>query len=220
MSLLSSAKSKKAMKKEIEQDSDSDFKPEYSDSDLNSDADSDFLIEQPNKSKKTASSLATKPKKTTASLATESKNKKNNISTEGIKQDTDEYKKHKKQLTLCDCCHLHFSKNMITDSELGKICQHCYFFINFTNPESKYGWTLEKYINLCKDNHDVNNCEKYKNGNSCHICICLHDLKTMGKTQVQNNNNAKPKIKNITFSEPDKIHIFENADSDGEFLYI
>jgi hypothetical protein len=213
--LDSNLKNKQAKKEGIKYNSDTESES-GSDSELDYD---DNIINDINDKNNNINNIISKPKNNISPWATEIKKPKIHqfhISTEGIKYNTDEYKNHKKDLTLCDCCHSHFSKNMIADSEFGKMCQHCYFFINFTNPEPKYGWTLEKYIELCKDNHNTETCEKYKNSNSCHICICLHDLKLVGKNATFENTT---KTKNITFSEPEKVHVFKNS-NDDEYVYI
>lgn len=168
--------------------------------------------EEPQPKKSTKNKLTTKAKIQDPQVSHASQ-----ISTEGVKYGTDDYKKNKHILLLCDCCHLHFTKAMVKNSNFGNTCQHCYFFIHFTNPEPYYDWTLEKYIETCKKDHKYESCERRKNSNSCHICLCLEDL---NKTTNNNTENkTKVETKKITFSEPEKIAVF-NDDSDEECIFI
>ena len=124
------------------------------------------------------------------------------ITTEGIKYTDSMYKKNKDTLSICDYCGLVYEKNMIQPTELGDlICQHCYFFINFDDPQTKYGWTLEKYIETCHANHSREKCKKFANGGGCHLCLYLMDIDTQTKSPTINNSvKQEDNLRKILFS--------------------
>jgi hypothetical protein len=136
------------------------------------------------------------------------KNNNNNkiMTTKGVKENTQEYKNNKNIATLCDYCNNFYDKRMIAVSEFGDtMCQHCYFFLNFSMPEPKYGWTLEKYVELCSGEHDKTKCERLANGACCHLCLYLMDIETQkNKTNTNINStkkNSDEKMRQIDFCD-------------------
>jgi hypothetical protein len=130
----------------------------------------------------------------------------NILPTEGVTVNDIKYKKNKNIANLCDYCNKFYDKRMIAKCEFGDImCQHCYFFLNFSDPQPKYKWTLEKYIELCQSEHDKNKCEKFANGGGCHLCLykCDIDMQKKGGIQGQINLNKREDAnhRKITFSD-------------------
>jgi hypothetical protein len=146
--------------------------------------------------------------------------KKNDIEeyilpTEGIKRTDPRFKKNVSVAVCCEYCDTLYDKRMVTKCEIGDImCQHCYFFFNFADPDAKYGWTLEKYIDLCHHEHDRSKCHPFKNGGGCHLCLYLCDMECMAKNSAQSKTNSGQKVdlisRKIVFSDEshkDKLHI-------------
>jgi hypothetical protein len=112
-------------------------------------------------------------------------------------------------LQQCEYCVNFYDKRMIAISEWDdKICQHCYFFLNFTDPQPKYNWTLEKYVELCAKEHDNINCQRFANDSSCHLCMYLLDIKTLGgnfnkkqpEQKINKKNDINDDTRNIVFT--------------------
>lgn len=153
-------------------------------------------------------------------IAKDVKDEKNDIGenilpTEGVKETDPKYKKYINIAVCCEYCNTFYDKRMITKCEFGDVmCQHCYFFLNFADPHAKYGWTLEKYIDLCQHEHDKSKCQKFTNGGGCHLCLYLCDMESMKKNPTQSKTNFGQKAdinsRKIVFSDEshkDKLHI-------------
>lgn len=155
-------------------------------------------------------------------IINKNKNAENTLPTEGIKENDMKYKKNYNYQFIaifCEYCNSYYDKRMTAKCEFGDIiCQHCYFFLNFSDPQPKYGWTLEKYIELCQSEHDKNKCQKFANGGGCHLCLYLSDLEVLKKNQNQNKTNQTSikediKLRKIIFSDEsqkDKLQINSN----------
>jgi hypothetical protein len=139
----------------------------------------------------------------------------NILPTEGVKDNDPKYKKNKNIAVYCEYCNTFYDKRMIAKCEFGDVmCQHCYFFLNFADPHAKYGWTLEKYIDLCQHEHDKTKCQKFANGGGCHLCLYLCDMESINKNATQSKTNLNQKVdtnsRKIIFSDEsqkDKFHI-------------
>lgn len=115
-------------------------------------------------------------------------------------------KQNKLHAKMCDYCGLFFDNRMITKSDIGLICQHCYFFFNFDNPKPKYGWSLQKYTELCHSEHNLTTCLKFQNGGTCYLCLYLLDLQIMEKNKIHEKKKVEledlddKNIRKITFT--------------------
>jgi hypothetical protein len=113
-------------------------------------------------------------------------------------------KKNAAHAKMCEYCGLYYDNRMIAIADAGdQICQHCYFFLNFENPEPKYSWNLEKYVNLCVSEHNMETCTKFQNSGNCFLCFAILDLKSIQKNE--NNNSIKEQLddkntRKITFN--------------------
>lgn len=107
-------------------------------------------------------------------------------------------KKNKLYAKMCEYCGLYYDNRMVTKGELGdSICQHCYFFFNFDNPEPKYGWTLEEYSILCGPEHNISSCPKFQNSGTCHLCLYLLDLESIKKKEPEKKIKQEKEDANI-----------------------
>ncbi len=102
---------------------------------------------------------------------------------------------------------------MVTKAEFGDyMCQHCYFYLNFSDPVAKYGWTLEKYVENCVKDHDKSKCQKLANGGGCHLCLYLMDMETTKPQNKQSNSEQNVARKIIFSSENDKSKLYISTD--------
>ncbi len=138
----------------------------------------------------------------------------NILPTEGVKENDPKYKKNKNIAVYCEYCNSFYDKRMTAKCEFGDaMCQHCYFFLNFSDPQAKYGWTLEKYIDLCHHEHDKSKCQKFANGGGCHLCLYLCDIESITKNPAKKINLGQKEditSRKIIFSDEsrkDKFHI-------------
>jgi hypothetical protein len=120
-----------------------------------------------------------------------------NLTTEGLSS-VDIGSNYYENVKQCKLCTKYYKYGMIIKTENEKMCQHCFFMLNYDEEkrleiDKKYidqGYCVAMYISECSDNHNFTECKR----SNCYLC----DYK-----------NKKP-IKNILLTEsiyPDGLPI-------------
>ena len=81
-----------------------------------------------------------------------------------------------KKLTMCTFCVRYYKSDFIVnDTDLGVVCKHCLFCLNYNETErlefdlacSEKGFGIAQYILECSDQHDSKRC---MNDMTCFLC--------------------------------------------------
>ena len=100
------------------------------------------------------------------------------------------------KIIQCDYCEKYYTQQMIAKDYDCEICFHCLFWTNYSIEQRQlvdavYGKTIVEYVLECKDNHNIETCQRnisggcfvcdFLNGNNIDNIICEDALKTKNK---------------------------------------
>jgi hypothetical protein len=134
-----------------------------------------------------------------------------------------EYKKMSKLLQnlykMCTfCIHYYKSDFIINDADLGVVCKHCLFCLNYNETErlefdlacSEKGFGIAEYVLECSDEHDSKTC---MNDMTCFLCdykkkIPIVNILNYDVLQYGNFDTDKKNDENVEHN-PSTIKLYE-----------